>query len=227
MRNIIVLFLLLFFFGFTNCQNKSLEKQAKQLIHKYDKSHAEKFLVDSLFFKDELWKVFNRYSLPFLGLEELNSEEDAKKLDIFIVPVLDIKAKALEYNYTQNFLDYLCEPEPLWYNDYFCYIFYNDILIGRLSANKKFGETEWRKSSTQTFREEQSFLAETIKKHQQSFFYCRTLRAYCYIENNQLYVCEYGKKMNNTIENYIKGYFSLKELQFNINRREKALQKYK
>ncbi|SFE69935.1 hypothetical protein [Sunxiuqinia elliptica] len=216
---------LFFVAGFIGCINSDPEFNAQKLIENYDRAKVKEFLVDSLLLlNNEEWKIYNSY-LENFGLEPLESKEDIDKLDVLVVPVLDLSKEVLDYDYSQNIIQYLHPLFSDWYENYKSFVFYDDHMIGALFANKKPGK-HWTLWDTTPYNVGESYFNKVIENHRDRFFYCQTIMAFCYIDSEQLYVCL--PKLNKDIpfEEFSKEYFSLKVLRERIERREKYLDEF-
>ena len=212
------LILVLFTLG---CTTTDPAINALNLIKNYDKGDDKELLVDSLLLLNNEWEIYNSY-LENFDLKPLENKNDVDKLDFFVVPVLDLSAEALQYDYSQNILQYLIPLDPRWYENYKSFVFYDGHLIGALHANKKPNQS-WELWDTTPFKEEQTYLTKIINKHRDSFFFCQTILAFCYIEDNQLYACKLKGDKSVPIEEFFEGYFTIKELKNRIRMREESL----
>ncbi len=220
MMDLLIKRLILFLF-IVGCVPTDPIQEAQELIEDYDRVTAKQFLVDSILLVDNEWKTYNFY-LDNFGLAPLESKEDIEKLDIFVVPVLDLSKEVLDYDYSQNIIQYLRPLSPDWYENYKSFVFYENHLLGVLEANKK-PKQSWRAYGVGTFEEEQTYLTKIISNYRDRFFYCQTIGAFCYIDNNELFVCMIQLNRSDSFKKFIEGYFTLKELRGRIEKREKYL----
>ena len=215
------LLLLIFSIFIARCTITDPILKAEKLLENYDRATAKEFLIDSILLVDYGWETYNLY-LDNFRLPPLENKESIKKLDIFVVPVLDLSEKALQYDYSQNIIQYLTPLNPDWYENYKSFVFYESHLVGVLNANKKPNQS-WRAWHSSSFDEEQSYLVDVIDKHHDSLFFSQIINAFCYIDNNELYVCLIKLNRSDRFDEFLKGYFTIKELKNRIRMREKRL----
>ena len=128
-----------------------------------------------------------------------------------VIPVLNIDSKALEYDYSQNFLSYIREVKPSEGNRYIGFIVKDSILIMEIHALKLKGKS-WTSNGTSGPYPENGdpFLQKLMKDYPNNLFFCIALQNYCVVKNGELLVCRRESQQLQTLKEYFNSYYPLK-----------------
>ncbi len=206
MRKKKILFIALF--STIICSCVSVEKGLNSKIKNYNYKSSLEFLQDSCI--SDFGLAFFNSGLNSVERSPLKTIDELKEM-IRVIPVLNVDIKALDYDYSQDFLKYIREVKPNEHNRFVGFIYLDSRIVWEVYARKLKGES-WHGDGLVGFRQEgDPFLENLIKEYPNRFFFCTALDAFCVVKEGELYVCRRNLKKLQTVKEYFNSYFPLKD----------------